>query len=288
METRPFFVSVSQVQDGIRKILIPAPDGYLGTWNKESEFELAFSGNQKTSLFVRQVRDDVTDMFSKIVPIQPVYNPLGNGGDSAGYVSTVKTIRIGNGEFVAKYPRNSVKTLIVTGNDGGTHQLDIWETGVLSQGNDQFLTSQLVYSSELFNKDGYPFAPSYEALSTWTDLRFQLVLFLQRNFIFLTDFTRTDTAEKPEVKLPKGKNCDVVLWFTEASGLGVIETVRDNEKVTARVYWKNIVAEPSKKRRYLAAGEIISFAKLEPVSDQRSSIRFEAKAVKPVSIRSVR
>jgi len=273
-------ISIVKIENGQKKVLIPQADGYVGTWAGEIEFELVLAGKPSNCLFIRQVRDEATGAFSKIVVIHPSSQVWSE--DEVGiYEVSVRSVKMGNGAFATKYPRNSVKTLVVTEKNDSNYNLnlDVWETGVMTQGKDYFLTHQLVYSSQLFTKDGRLFAPSFETLLTWDDLNATLIRFLNYTGISVPPYVETEKVVAQITELSLQPNQGFVLWFTEANGLGAIETLLNGERVNARVHWSKVVPQNGANRRFLRARNFVSFTQLLPVSDPRSNFKWEAERV---------
>lgn len=150
-----------------------------------------------------------------------------------------------------------------------------WETALISQGGEFFLTSQQIYQTRCYRDGDIISCPMFDG--RWPQLA-DLISQLVKDQDALEDIS----AYRPEPKIVSdglGPNQARVDWFNQASGMGGLITPAG----AARVHWSEVQKRP--RQAYLVPGELVAYESLRPpkqTTPRQTGFKLEAVGVKPL------
>lgn len=180
-----------------------------------------------------------------------------------------------SGVLTTKYSTNNLR--VATFGQGQTGRFEIWEIAIVSQDGLFFLTKQRSYESQFFRgKDGQILCPDFEK---WPQLVEKLEPIMRDKK--LLPISQYSPSPIPAEDLPQKQGR--VIWWNLALQMGAI--VLDKKGIAARVHWKHLLPNIDGSLRALKAGQLVSFQKLLPITNngtRKTEFALEAQGVTPL------
>ncbi len=202
--------------------------------------------------------------FQKEMQAAVAARGLPSGSKVYGIKMPVEASTDGQGESFVSYPNNMlcIAGLVLNGSSP-TNLMNVWKVAVVSQGGNFFLTVQLAYDRlQCVDRDG-PTFPRLERHQSFNNLLADWMLMEQLVRPELVIPSGAEYVEEPELQVPHDlqDNEGVVESFYQARGVGTIITYVGDQRITARVGWRDAPKRPL--RQFLVPGERVTYEKLD-------------------------
>jgi hypothetical protein len=169
------------------------------------------------------------------------------------------------------YPQNGFRLLVLK--NGG--QIEIWSISVVSQMGCFFYWPQKNYDTQCYReKDGQIFAPDFQN-KRWGHLRTALKKLFEETGRMISLQPRERYFPKRLVHGgPLPKNQARVEWYNVAEGLGAASFWHGDERIEARIYWREIAKRDNGPVR-VHKGEVINFKRCTENKSMRHGSNYE-------------